>query len=77
MRSFLLQNLRRDGDGWPWLLNLDLLCAHMAELAGWPAERLGDASYDGPVLWVGGAHSAYIPDDYAPAMEACSRGCAG
>lgn len=70
VRSFLLQNLRREGDGWRWMINLDLLSAHMPELAGWPAESFGDASYAGPVLWVGGANSAYVADDYASAMEA-------
>ena len=69
VRSFLLQNLRREGGGWSWLLNLDLLSAHMPELAGWPSEELGDVTYDGPVLWIGGANSAYVADDYAPAME--------
>lgn len=69
VRSFLLQNLRREGDGWSWMLNLDLLSAHMPELAGWPADELGDATYDGPVLWIGGANSAYVADDFAPAME--------
>jgi len=69
VRSFLLQNLRREGDGWSWQLNLDLLSAHMAELAGWPADDFGDASYDGPVLWIGGADSAYVADEHAPAME--------
>ena len=70
VRSFLLQNLRREGDGWHWMLNLDLLSKHMPELAGWPAEEFGEASYAGPVLWIGGANSKYVADDYAPAMEA-------
>ena len=69
VRSFLLQNLRREGDGWSWMLNLDLLSAHMPELAGWPAEDFADATYDGPVLWIGGANSGYVADDLAPAME--------
>ena len=69
VRSFLLQNLRREGDDWSWLLNLDLLSEHMSELAGWPAVELDGASYDGPVLWIGGASSAYVADDYAPEME--------
>ena len=42
VRSFLLQNLRRTDDGWHWQMNLDLLGEHMAELVGWPGERLGD-----------------------------------
>ena len=41
----------------------------MADLDGWPGERLGDASYDGPVLWVGGAGSDYISDEHAAEMD--------
>ena len=74
IRSFLLQNLRRegsaDGGGWRWMPNLDLLSAHMPELAGWPSEAFGGASYAGPVLWIGGASSGYVTDEFAPAMEA-------
>lgn len=69
VRGFLLQNLRREGDRWSWILNLDLLAAHLPELAGWPGEDFAGRAYDGPVLWVGGADSAYVADDYAPAME--------
>jgi pimeloyl-ACP methyl ester carboxylesterase len=71
IRSFLLQNLRRGDDGWSWQLNLDVLGEHLDELRDWPAERLGDvAPYDGPVLWLGGARSDYVRDEYAPAMNA-------
>jgi pimeloyl-ACP methyl ester carboxylesterase len=69
VRSFLLQNLRRGDDGWSWQVNLDLLGDEMEALVGWPGEELGDASYDGPVLWVGGALSDYVADDYAPEMD--------
>jgi pimeloyl-ACP methyl ester carboxylesterase len=69
VRSFLLQNLRRESGGWSWLLNLDLLSAHMPELASWPTDDFADASYDGPVLWIGGANSTYVADDHATAME--------
>ncbi|PKH42739.1 Pimeloyl-ACP methyl ester carboxylesterase [Nocardioides alpinus] len=69
VRSFLLQNLRRADDGWHWQLNLDLLGASMDGLTGWPAERLGEASYDGPVLWVGGASSDYIDDEHSAEMD--------
>lgn len=69
VRSFLLQNLRRGEDGWHWLLNLDLLGEHMADLVGWPGDELGDATYDGPVLWVGGARSDYISDEHAVEMD--------
>lgn len=69
VRSFLLQNLCRTDDGWHWQVNLDMLGEHMDGLTGWPAEALGDASYDGPVLWVGGADSDYISDEHAVEMD--------
>jgi pimeloyl-ACP methyl ester carboxylesterase len=70
VRDFLLQNLRRDGDGWRWQVNLDVLGRDLDVLGGWPADRLdGVAPYDGPVLWVAGQTSSYVTDEYAPAME--------
>ena len=69
VRSFLLQNLRRTDDGWHWQLNLELLGESMDGLTGWPADRLGETSYDGPVLWVGGADSDYISDEHAGEMD--------
>jgi pimeloyl-ACP methyl ester carboxylesterase len=70
VRSFLLQNLRREDDGWRWLLNLDVLGAELATLGGWPQDELADATpFDGPVLWIGGANSPYVRDDYAEAMD--------
>jgi len=69
VRSFLLQNLRRTEAGWAWQVNLDLLGDEMPALVGWPGDRLGDATYDGPVLWVGGAESDYVSDEYASEMD--------
>ncbi len=69
VRSFLLQNLRRTDDGWHWQVNLDLLGASMDGLTGWPGDALGDATYDGHVLWVGGADSDYIDDAHSPEMD--------
>ncbi|WP_210650686.1 alpha/beta fold hydrolase [Nocardioides sp. SYSU D00065] len=69
VRSFLLQNLRRTTDGWAWQVNLDLLGDHMYALTGWPGDALGEATYDGPVLWVGGADSDYIADEHAGEMD--------
>lgn len=69
VRSFLLQNLRRTDDGWHWQVNLDLLGDAMDGLTGWPGEALGDATYDGPVLWVGGADSDYIADEHSAEMD--------
>lgn len=74
VRSFLLQNLRRDAlpdgrSGWHWQPNLEGLKNDLAALGSWPGERLGAASYDGPVLWLAGERSDYIADAYAPAMD--------
>lgn len=66
VRSFLLQNLRREGDQWRWQLNLGLLGDVLEPLGGWP--ELNETS-DVPVLWIAGATSPYVLDDHAPAME--------
>lgn len=66
VRSFLLQNLRRQGDSWQWQLNLELLGDELGALGDWPAV---EGVFDKPVLWIGGANSPYVLDDYAPAME--------
>jgi pimeloyl-ACP methyl ester carboxylesterase len=70
VRSFLLQNLRRDGDGWVWQANLDVLGRDLEQLRGWPEEALaGTPPYDGRTLWVAGQESRYVRDEYAAAME--------
>ena len=68
IRSFLLQNLRRDSNGWRWQMNLELLGEYLTEMGGWPEP---DAEpYDGPVLWVAGAESRYVQPEYRAAMRA-------
>ncbi len=69
VRGFLMQNLRRDGDGWQWMPNLELLGDELDRVTGWP--DVGDlAPYGGPVVWIAGERSPYVSDNYAPAMEA-------
>ena len=71
VRSFLLQNLRRDHGshpGWRWQMNLQLLGDHLPEMGSWP--ELDVPPYTGPVLWLGGADSRYIQPEYAAAMRA-------
>ena len=72
VRGFLLQNLRRGGSGerarWHWQLNLGLLGDRLPQIAGWPGDGLG--TYDGPVLWLAGARSAYVQDADVPGMRA-------
>lgn len=75
VRSFLLQNLRRetlpDGvSGWRWQPNLLGLRADLPALGSWPEEALaGVAPYPGPVVWVAGERSDYVTAEYAPAMD--------
>ena len=70
VRAFLLQNLRRDGDGWRWQANLDVLAESLPVIGGWPEEQLaGTPPYRGPVFWVAGARSDYIAPEYAAAMD--------
>lgn len=70
VRSFLLQNLRREGDTWRWQMNLDVLGDDLAEVSGWPEDQLaGCAPYAGPVLWIAGARSSYVRDEYAAEMD--------
>jgi len=70
VRGFLLQSLRREDDGWLWLLNLDLLGRDLDRITDWPEDRLADAAaYEGLVLWVGGETSPYVRPDYVEAMD--------
>jgi pimeloyl-ACP methyl ester carboxylesterase len=73
IRSFLLQNLRRDRDGWRWQMNLGLLGDELDTVTGWPdltAAPHHAAPYPGPVLWVRGSESGYVQPEHAPAMRA-------
>jgi pimeloyl-ACP methyl ester carboxylesterase len=74
VRGFLLQNLRHEGTGetahWQWQPNLALLGRDLDAITDWPEPALATtAPYDGPVLWVGGAVSKYVREDYAAAMD--------
>jgi len=69
VRGFLLQNLRRDGEGWRWQVNLEVLGENLEAVGGWPEERLAElTAYPGQVLWVGGENSHYVRGEYADAM---------
>lgn len=64
VRGFLLQNLRKLGNGWTWAANLDLLGDSLSSIAGWPPT---EAVYEGPVWWVSGGRSPYVqPEHHAP-----------
>lgn len=71
IRSFLLQNLRREqppASGWRWQMNLELMGDELVAMGSWP--ELDTAPYPGPVLWLAGAESNYIQPAFAPAMRA-------
>ena len=68
VRSFLLQNLRREGPGWRWQMNLALLGDHLDVLNGWPAPVA--PPYRGSTLWLAGSESDYIGPAEVPVMRA-------
>ncbi|HSV40083.1 MAG TPA: alpha/beta fold hydrolase [Nocardioidaceae bacterium] len=69
VRSFLLQNLRREGDSWRWQVNLDVIERDLDVISGWPDDLLaGVPPYEGPVLWIAGERSDYVREEYAPEM---------
>lgn len=68
VRGFLLQNLRSGEEGLSWEPNLELLHDSLGTIGGFP--DLGDARFERPVLWVGGADSDYIRPEYGDAMRA-------
>lgn len=69
VRSFLLQNLRRDGDSWRWQMNLPVLGDNLDALRGWPGEAVAGRTYDGPVLWLSGEDSGYVREEFEETMR--------
>lgn len=69
VRGFLLQNLRRDGDSWRWQPNLEVLRRDLRAVGGWPADGVQGRTYDQTVLWVSGADSPYVKQEYVEAMD--------
>jgi pimeloyl-ACP methyl ester carboxylesterase len=67
VRGFLLQNLAREGDRWRWRANLDLMARDLPNVADFPLPD-GVAPYAGPVLWLAGADSPYVRDEYRSRM---------
>lgn len=70
VRSFLLQNLRHERDGWRWQANLEVLGRDLPLLTDWPEAELADAPpYEGRVLWIAGAESRYVREEHQAEME--------
>lgn len=57
MRGFLMQNLVREGGGFRWRLNLDVLAAEMEKCADWPDI---DACYNGVATFIKGENSSFL-----------------
>lgn len=70
VRGFLLQNLRRDAEGWSWQPNLEVLADDLPAVTGWPEDQLeGVEPYRGAVLWIAGGDSDYVKPEYAEQMD--------
>ena len=65
-RAFLLQSLELRPEP-RWLLALDLLGRHMAEILGFPAI---EGRFDGPALFLRGATSEYVQPAHEPQIKA-------
>ena len=74
IRSFLLLNLRFNGDGPPaWQIGLDELFAGMGAIQGWEG---GGTPYAGPALFVTGGASGFVPPAMHDAIRALFPGAA-
>ncbi len=70
VRAFLLQNLRREGGGWRWQANLEVLGRDLDRITGWPAERVEQLPpFAGPVLWLVGEDSPYVGEEHEEPMR--------
>jgi pimeloyl-ACP methyl ester carboxylesterase len=67
VRGFLLQNLR-PGEPASWRIGLDEIAAALPAILDWPAT--GEATYEGPTLFVAGERSGYIQASHRPAIRA-------
>lgn len=67
VRGFLLTNLQT-GVAPRWRIGLAAIAAALPQLVGWPQDVQG--RYDGPTLFLAGAHSDYVGADDAAAIRA-------
>ncbi|MCW8916440.1 MAG: alpha/beta fold hydrolase [Magnetovibrio sp.] len=68
VRSFLVQNVMRGGNGFEWRINLAALDAGMDDIADFP-EPKGCHSFKAPTLFVAGAASDYIQPHHLSDIE--------
>jgi esterase len=67
-RAFLLQNLVTGGGAAHWRLNLPAIEHEFPKIVGYPELPAGTA-YQGPTLFVAGAHSNYIQAEHEPVIR--------
>lgn len=67
LRAFFLQSLDLKASPPRWRLNLDVLEAEMPKIVGWPGT---EGQFDGPVLFLTGAESAYVKPEYRDTIRA-------
>jgi esterase len=61
LRAFLLQNLRREGDGYQWRINLEGLKASLPDLHGFPEF---DTTFEKPAIFIAGAESDFVEPEH-------------
>ncbi len=73
--AFILQNLKRTGEGLSWRINLDEVAQNLPGIGQFPDELHGLANHN-PALFIGGTESSYIKEHhhesiyrYFPAAE--------
>jgi len=69
LRSYLLANLRREGDRFEWRINLAGLKASLPALLDFPT-LADEVRFDGPTLVIEGGRSDYIRAEDRPVLQA-------
>ena len=67
LRSFLLQNLIREDEGFAWRANLDVLSKAMPDLMTFPTGE--HDRYRGPALFLAGTDSDYVQPGHRPTIK--------
>ncbi len=63
LRMFFLTNLKKDGEGYKWRINLKGITSHYSNI--WEPVK-GGRVYSGPALFIRGGASDYVKDEYIP-----------
>lgn len=67
LRQFLLQNLVRENGQYDWRMNLDDIQKHISHISDFPDLR--GRRFEKPVLFLGGALSAYLAPEHEPLIR--------